>query len=119
MAKSRHMSMELACDVFDIASERGISRNSVKGLSDDEAYRLLCLDKRVRESVFEEPDRGYVHKEKAKVGVNLRLLFEEQRRDVAEPARSPWAIRSSAAVTATGRREQPHEAHRAQGRPVL
>jgi len=79
IAKTRRMSMESVCDVFDIADERGITWEQVEGITDDEVYRLFYPDKHVRESVFEEPDWGYVHKEMAKVGVNLRLLHDEYK----------------------------------------
>lgn len=79
ISSTRHMSMESVCKVFDIAAERGIAWEQVKGMGEDEAYRLFYPDRHVRESVFEEPDWGYVHKEMAKVGVNLRLLHEEYK----------------------------------------
>ena len=84
IAKTRHMSMESVCDVFDIADERGITWEQVAGMTDDEAYRLFYPDKHVRESIFEEPDWGYVHAEMAKVGVNLRLLHDEYKADCAK-----------------------------------
>lgn len=79
IAKTRHMSMESVCDVFDIASERGISWADVRDMPEDDAYRLFYPDKHVHESVFEAPDWEYVHKEMAKVGVNLRLLHDEYK----------------------------------------
>lgn len=79
IASTRHMSMESVCEVFDIASERGIGWDDVAGLTDDEAYRLFFPDRHVRESVFEEPDWGYVHKEMSRVGVTLKLLHDEYR----------------------------------------
>lgn len=71
--------MESVCEVFDIAAERGIAWGDVRELPDDDVYRLFYPDRHVRESVFEEPDWGYVHKEMAKVGVNLRLLHDEYK----------------------------------------
>ena len=79
IATTRHMSMESVCDVLGIADERGITWEQVEGMTDDAVYRLFYPDKHVRESVFEEPDWGYVHKEMAKVGVNLRLLHDEYK----------------------------------------
>ena len=79
IASSRHMSMLSVCEVFDIASERGIGWDDVKDLSDDEAYRLFYPDRHLRESAFEEPDWGYIHKEMARVGVNLKLLHAEYK----------------------------------------
>lgn len=79
IAKTRRMSMESVCEVFGIAEERDISRADVEPLTGKEAYRLFYPDRGIRESVFEDPDWGYVHKEMAKVGVNLRLLHDEYR----------------------------------------
>ena len=77
IARTRHMSMESVCDVFDMAAERGITWGQVEGMTDDEVYRLFYPDRHIHESVFEEPDWEYVHKEMARVGVNLRLLHDE------------------------------------------
>ena len=41
IASSRHMSMESACKVFEIAAERGIGWEDAAGLSDDDAHRLF------------------------------------------------------------------------------
>ena len=41
IAKTRRMSMESVCDVFDIASEHGISWADVKDMSEDDAYRTF------------------------------------------------------------------------------
>lgn len=69
IAKTRRMSMESVCEVFGIAEERGIDWADVEPLTDEEAYRLFYPDRGVRESVFEDPDWGYVHKEMAKVAM--------------------------------------------------
>ncbi len=79
IAKTRRMSMESVCEVFDIAAERNIGWGDVREMADDEVYRLFYPERHVRESAFEEPDWEYVHKEMARVGVNLRLLHDEYR----------------------------------------
>ena len=83
IAKTRHMSMESVCEMFDIAAERGVARADVKDAPEDEVYRLFYPIRRVRESAFDEPDWDYVHKEMAKVGVNPRLLHDEYKADCA------------------------------------
>lgn len=77
IASTRHMSMSSVCEVFDIAEERGIGWEDVADMPEDDVYRLLFPDRSVHESVFEEPDWDYIHKEMARVGVNLRLLHDE------------------------------------------
>lgn len=79
IASTRHMSMESACEVFDIAAERNIRWEDVADLPDDEAYRLFFPDRHAQESVFEQPDWDYVHKEMSRVGVTLTLLHGEYR----------------------------------------
>lgn len=89
IARTRHMSMESACDVSDIASERGISWADVRDMPEDDAYRPSCPDRHVHESVFEAPDWEHVHGEMAKVGVDLRLLHGEYRAECARRHRVP------------------------------
>lgn len=71
IAGTRRMSMESVCEVFGIAAERDIGWEDVRDLADDEVYRLFYPERHVRESVFEEPDWEYVHKEMAKVVLAL------------------------------------------------
>ena len=56
IAKTWHMSMGSACEMFDIAAERGIARADVKDAPEDEVYRLFYPNRHVRESAFDEPD---------------------------------------------------------------
>ncbi len=77
IASSRHMSMGSVCEVFDIAAERGITRDRIKDMPEDEVYRLFYPDKHRHGSAFTEPDWDRIHKEMARVGVNLRLLHDE------------------------------------------
>lgn len=79
IAKTRHMSMGSVCEAFDIAGDRGITWDQVKGIGDERVYELFYPDRNVRESVFEEPDWSYAHAEMAKVGFNLRLLHDEYK----------------------------------------
>lgn len=73
IAKTRRMSMGSVCEVFPVADERSIGRRDIEGKSDEGACVLLCPDRHVRGSVFEEPDWGYARKEMARVGASLRL----------------------------------------------
>ncbi|MEA5020489.1 MAG: IS21 family transposase [Gordonibacter sp.] len=73
------MSMGSVCEVCDIAAERGITWDQIKDMSEDAVYRLFYPDKHRHENVFVEPDWDRIHKEMAKVGVNLRLLHDEYK----------------------------------------
>ena len=66
-------------EVLEAAANLGITYADVAGLPDDEVYRMLFPDRNNHESVFEEPDWEYVHREMAKVGVTLQLLHSEYR----------------------------------------
>jgi len=77
-----------------IASTQGISRNSVaevitaadalsrtwdelEDLNEEQVYQLLFPGRSEHETVFTQPDWPTVHKELAKVGMNLKLLHAE------------------------------------------
>jgi len=49
IARTRRMSMDSVCDVFDIADERGISWGEVKDMSDDDACRLFYPNRHVHD----------------------------------------------------------------------
>ena len=97
IAKTRRMSMESVCEVFDIAAERNIGWGDVREMADDEVYRLFypsgrqpaAAPRRVPGEV--PPNRQGGH--------GLHEVLRRLRR--------------------LDGRQQPHEAHRAQGRPVL
>jgi transposase len=66
-------------DVFKIADEKGISYEDVRSLDENEVYRLFYPDKYAVETIYELPDYEYVHSELKKVGVTLKLLWEEYK----------------------------------------
>jgi len=77
IAATRHMSRNSVSDVFHIADARGITFQDVRGLSDEEVYRMFYPERHLTESMFHEPDYGYVHKELRRTGVTLKLLWQE------------------------------------------
>ncbi|MBQ9001224.1 MAG: IS21 family transposase [Eggerthellaceae bacterium] len=77
IAKSQGMAKASVIAVFDAADELGIAYGDVADKDDAEVYALLFPGKFSKESVFDEPDWGYVHRELGKVGVTLDLLHEE------------------------------------------
>jgi transposase len=79
IARSRHMSKSSVSDVFQIAQERGISFESVKAMRPEEVYTLFYPNKHAEETLFEEPDYEYIHKELSRVGVTLKLLWKEYK----------------------------------------
>lgn len=77
IAATRHMSKNSVGDVIHIADARGITFKDVRGLSDEQVYRMFYPDKHVTENMYHEPDYGYVHDELRKTGVTLKLLWQE------------------------------------------
>lgn len=77
IAASRHASKHSVGDVFRIADEKGITYDSIAALSPGEVYRMFFPDRHSVETLYERPDYEYVHKELMRVGVTLKLLWEE------------------------------------------
>ena len=77
IARTRHISVNSVGDVFHIADENGISYEDVRNMDEDSVYRMFYPDKFVQESMYARPDYGYVHQELKRVGVTLKLLWQE------------------------------------------
>ena len=71
------MSKHSVSDVINIAREKEITYEKVKHLSEDEVYRMIFPDKFAVENLYEQPDYEYVHQELKRVGVTLKLLWQE------------------------------------------
>ena len=81
IARTRHISVNSVGDVFHKADENGISYEDVRDMDEDSVYRMFYPDKFVQESMYAQPDYGYVHQELKRVGVTLKLLFIISRQD--------------------------------------
>ncbi len=77
IAATRHMSQNSVGDVIYIADERGITYDDVSTLDEDAVYRMFYPDKHATENLYCQPDYEYVHKELKRVGVILKLLWQE------------------------------------------
>jgi transposase len=77
IAATRHISKNSVSDVFHIADSKGISYRDVQELEEEQIYRMFYPEKHVVESMYCNPDYEYVHKELKKVGVTLKLLWQE------------------------------------------
>jgi len=60
-------------------STLGIAFEDIKDKSEQDVYRLFYPDKYAKESIYTAPDYEYIHNELKKVGVTLKLLWEEYR----------------------------------------
>ena len=79
IASSRHFSKTSVNLVLKTARELNVSAADLREVSPEEAYRLFFPEKLSADQIYELPDYGYVHEELKKVGVTLKLLWEEYR----------------------------------------
>lgn len=79
IASTRHISRNSVSDVFHTADAKGISYADIANLTDQEVYRLFYPDKHAVEDMYRDPDYEYIHKELKKVGVTLKLLWNEYK----------------------------------------
>lgn len=77
IARSQKMAKSSVIAAFDAADELGIAYDDVRDKDDAEVYALLFPGKHSRESVFDQPDWAYIHKELGRVGVTLEMLHAE------------------------------------------
>ena len=77
IAATRHMSKNFVGDVIHISDERGITYDDVSALDEDAVYRMFYPDKHATENLYRQPDYEDVHKELKRVGVTLKLLWQE------------------------------------------
>ena len=79
IAKTRHISKHSVGDVLRIAGEKGLSFEDVEGMNDDALYQTFFPERMTSGQSYELPDYDYVHKELRRVGVTLKLLWQEYR----------------------------------------
>lgn len=77
IASTHHIAKKSIVDVLRIAKEQGITYADVADMTDDEIYRRFYPDKFANEVIYVQPDYDYVHKELKRVGVTLKLLWQE------------------------------------------
>ena len=89
IAATRHMSKNSVSSVIHLSDELGITYDDVADLDADSVYRMFYPDKYATELLYADPDYEYVHKELTRVGVNLKLLWEEYKDKCATDATIP------------------------------
>ena len=77
IAKTRKMAKDSVSDVIHLSKELGISYEDVKDKSEEEVYRIFYPDKFAFEHLYGDPDYENIHKELKRVGVTLKLLWQE------------------------------------------
>jgi transposase len=77
IAASVHSSRNTVGDVINLASEAGIKWPLEEAYSNEELYAALYPNRQGVVNPRKEPDYSYIHKELARPGVNLTLLWTE------------------------------------------
>ena len=79
IANSRHFSKSSVSLVLKTAKTLDVTVEDLREMSEEDIYHLFFPDKLTADQLYELPDYNYVHEELKKVGVTLKLLWEEYR----------------------------------------
>ena len=77
IAKAIGSSKTSVMDVFNAAERNKVNFNGVENKTNEEIYAMFFPERCKNKSTYEDPDWEYVHKELAKTGVTLKLLYQE------------------------------------------
>lgn len=77
IASSLHCSRNTIRETLRAASNAGISWPVDDTATNKDLGELLFPERNLRQSHYQEPDYSYIHRELAKPGVNLSLLWNE------------------------------------------
>ena len=90
IADSARCSRHTIRKVLEAASKANIHWPLDEDITNTELERILFPDKYQKISTYVEPDYPYIHRELAKPGVTLTLLWEEYCRKCYEGGRTPY-----------------------------
>ena len=90
IADSARCSRHTIRKVLEVASKANIHWPLDEDITNVELERILFPDKYQKISTYVEPDYPYIHRELAKPGVTLTLLWEEYCRKCYESGRTPY-----------------------------
>lgn len=79
IAKTKSVGKSSVSDVFQRADELHLAYEDIKKLSDEEVYRRLFPERHQSELLYEMPDYNAIHRELKRVGVTLKLLWQEYK----------------------------------------
>lgn len=79
IAQIRGMSRTSVSEVFRVADQLGVTFDDVRDKNPEAVYLMFFPNRHSVESLYEKPDYEYVHTELKKVGVTLKLLWEEYK----------------------------------------
>ena len=90
IADSARCSRHTIRKVLEAVSKANIHWPLDEDITNTELERILFPDKYQKISTYVEPDYPYIHRELAKPGVTLTLLWEEYCRKCYESSRTPY-----------------------------
>jgi transposase len=89
IARTRHMSRSSVSTVVNIAKTKDISFEDIRGMNDDVIYQMFFPEKLQAEQMYQLPDYENIHTELKRVGVTLKLLWQEYKDDCHRNAAIP------------------------------
>lgn len=90
IAASVHCSRHTVSDVLSAAAEKDIRWPQESDVSNEELERILFPEKHQASNRYAEPDYAAIHRELAKPGVTMTLLWEEYRAKRYENGQTPY-----------------------------
>lgn len=90
MERNKIASRETSKAVFETADRLGISWPLDDDITNADLERMLFPDKYKNVCLYDEPDYQYIHRELAKPGVTLTLLWEEYCNKCYEAKKKPY-----------------------------
>lgn len=89
IAQIRGMSRNSVSEVIKLAEQLGVTFDQVKEKDPEEVYALFYPERHSVESLFALPDYDHVHNELKRVGVTLKLLWQEYQDQCAKEGSIP------------------------------
>ena len=102
IAGSLHSSRNTVREVERLADEKGIRWPLGEEVTNPQLYALLYPERQEKANVYLEPDCAWIHRELAKKGVNLTLLWKVTRSIAPMPGASHTSIHSFVTFTGHG-----------------
>ena len=90
IAGSLHSSRNTVREVERLADEKGIRWPLGEEVTNPQLYILLYPERQEKANVYLEPDCAWIHRELAKKGVNLTLLWKEYQVNCSNAGRVPY-----------------------------
>ena len=90
IAGSLHSSRNTVREVERLADEKGIRWPLGEEVTNPQLYVLLYPERQEKANVYLEPDCAWIHRELAKKGVNLTLLWKEYQVNCSNAGRVPY-----------------------------